>query len=138
MIKFLLFLILLIVLLTYRELRKQNIGFTHLRKIMADSQQVIAQALNDANAKIVTLTAQVGKIGTETAGLQSTVAALQAQIANGQEVSPELQAASDAVTASLTSLSNAVQGVDDEVPDAAPPAPAPADPAPVDPAAPAA
>lgn len=105
---------------------------------MADSQQVIAQALTDANAKIVALTTQVGKIGTETAGLQSTVAALQAQIANGQEVSPELQAASDAVTASLTSLSNAVQGVDDEVVDAAAPAPAPADPAPVDPAAPAA
>ena len=67
--------------------------------------------------QIATLTTQVSKIGTETASLLTQVTDLQAIIANGPAVSPELQAAVDALAARI-------RVVDELVPDAPVPTPA--------------
>ncbi len=76
---------------------------------MAKSQSQFAQDLKD-------LTDVVSKIGNETRGLQTLVEQLQLAIDNGNAVSPEVQAAFDALKAQVTV-------VDQLVPDA-PTAPA--------------
>lgn len=66
-------------------------------------------------AGLAQVTAQLVKIGTETATLLQKVADLESALGNAGAVTPELQAAFDALKAQ-------VQVVDDLVPDA-PPAP---------------
>lgn len=73
-------------------------------RIMATQAQIAAE--------LTTLKDQLVKVGNETTTLIQKVADLEAAIANGP-VTPELQAAFDAVKAQ-------VQAVDDLVPDAAP------------------
>lgn len=87
------------------------------------TQEQLAQQLADQGATLDGLTTQVTKIGTETKGLQDAIAVLNGEVANQDNVSPALQAAADAVTAKLATLTTAVQAVDDSVPDA-PAAPA--------------
>lgn len=67
------------------------------------TQQELATQLNE-------ITAQVSKIGTETTALVQKVADLEAALANQSNVTPELQAAFDALKAQVTV-------VDDLVPD---------------------
>ena len=79
---------------------------------MADTQAQVAQKLTELNT-------QVQKIGTETTALKQNVQDLKDALANQANVTPELQAAVDALAAQ-------VQTVDDLVPDApVPPPPAP-------------
>ncbi len=74
-----------------------------LNKIMATQAELAAQ-LND-------LGAELGKIGAETQSLLDKIEELGKIIAAGGDVTPELQAAFDAVKAQA-------QAVDDKVPDA--------------------
>lgn len=83
-----------------KELRRINFK---LKNIMA-TQQEIAQQLT-------TLTAQIVKIGTETSITLQKVADLEAALGNQEGVTPELQAAFDALKLSI-------QNVDDLIPDA--------------------
>lgn len=99
------------VLLEFHLLKEQN------KKIIMN-QEELAQQLTDQGAKLDGLTTQVTKIGTETKGLQDAIALLNGEIGNQDTVSPALQAAADAVTAKLVTLTTAVQAVDDSVPDA--------------------
>lgn len=71
---------------------------------------------------VTDLTAQVDKIGTETKTTLQKVTDLEAALANQTGVTPELQAAFDA-------LKTHVQAVDDLIPDAAPPTPPTTEPA---------
>lgn len=66
---------------------------------------------SDITAQLNSLTAQVSKIGTETSATLQKVVDLQAIIDSGSDVSPEVQAAIDA-------LKVQVQKTDDLVPDA--------------------
>lgn len=68
------------------------------------TQNELAQQLTD-------LASQISKIGTETSATLQKVADLEAALSNQDNVSPELQAAFDA-------LKQQVQKVDDLVPDA--------------------
>jgi septal ring factor EnvC (AmiA/AmiB activator) len=77
------------------------------RNIMATQAEVTAQ--------LTATQAQVAKIGVETRTLLEKITELQAAIDNQNNVSPELQAAADALAAQ-------VKVVDDLVPDS-PPAP---------------
>lgn len=72
------------------------------------TQQDAAKQLQDINDKLT-------KVGGETQALLDKVQALQTAAANADQVSPELQAAIDAVAAQA-------QKVDDLVPDASAPA----------------
>lgn len=83
-----------------KELRRINFK---LKNIMA-TQQEIAQQLT-------ALKDQITKIGTETSTTLQKVADLEAALGNQEGVTPELQAAFDALKLS-------VQNVDDLIPDA--------------------
>jgi hypothetical protein len=85
----------------------KQIVLSSLRKIMADQAELVIA--------LASISGQVAKIGTETAATLQKVADLEAALANAGEVSPEVQAAVDALRAQ-------VQTVDDLVADA-PPAP---------------
>lgn len=78
---------------------------TQLKELIMTTQAELTQGLTD-------LTAQVVKIGTETTTLVQKVADLETVLASQQDVSPELQAAFDALKAQVTV-------VDGLVPDAA-------------------
>lgn len=79
----------------------------------------MAKTQAELAAQLTAATAKIDKIGTETRGLITKVQELTDIINNQAEVSPELQAAADAVDAQLTI-------VDELVPDATPETP-PAD-----------
>lgn len=109
---------------------KQHEQYRHIMKTQAEltaiMQQQAAQitALSEVAIKVVEA---VGKIGTETDGLKASIEELKKQIENQDNVSPELEAAADSVTAAFGTLSNAVTAaktradeVDDKVPDAPP------------------
>lgn len=83
-------------------LHKLNALYTQGEKIMA-SQAELTKQVND-------LTTKVNKIGTETAKSLELIKTLQDVIANGPPVTPELQAAVDALATQL-------QTVDDMTPD---------------------
>lgn len=76
----------------------------------------------DAAAQLTAVNEKLTKIGTETSGLLTKIEELKAAVAAGAAVTPELQAAIDAVAAQA-------EVVDGLVPDVAAPAPAPTDPA---------
>lgn len=90
------------------ELAKIN-ELEHQLKHIAMKQSELAEQLT-------TITGQVAKIGTESAATLQKVADLEAALANQDNVTPEVQAAFDALKAQVTV-------VDDLVPDA--PAPTP-------------
>lgn len=77
-------------------------------------QQELAMNQQELAEQLTALGATVEKIGTETTGLIDAVAALQAALDAGGEVSHEVQAA-------LADVQARVKAVDDLVPDAAPP-----------------
>ena len=83
----------------------------------------IAMDLTQATAELITLTAQVRKIGTETTTLLQNIADLEASIGAGVVTTPEF----DAALAALKTQASVVDGL---VPDE-PPAPAPPRPPPV-------
>lgn len=87
-----------------------------LKKIMATQTEIVAQ-LNAVNEKLVAATAKITKIGTETDSLLTKILALE-EIINAGTVSPELQAALDAVKAQADVIESTATGVDDKVPDA--------------------
>lgn len=66
-----------------------------LKELLMTTQAELTQGLTD-------LTAQVAKIGTETATLVQKVADLETVLASQQDVAPELQAAFDALKAQVT------------------------------------
>ena len=119
--------LLLVIIQNQHSIMGQNALEFHLLNSKIDqimsTQEELAAQLTDQATKLDGLTTQVVKIGTETKGLQDAIAALNGEIGNQDVVSPALQAAADAVTAKLASLTTAVQAVDDSVPDA--PAPVP-------------
>jgi uncharacterized protein YoxC len=92
-----------------------------LNTIMA-TQAEIVQALKDANTALTEIATEVDKVGTETDGLITKIAALQATIDAGGTIGPELVSAMADVTASAAALKTKVVAVDDKVTDAAPPA----------------
>ena len=67
-------------------------------------------------AELTAVKEQVTKIGSETSALKQNVSDLEVALGNQTNVSPEVQAAFDALKAQ-------VQTVDDLVPDALPPVP---------------
>jgi hypothetical protein len=83
-----------------------------LRTINHNTQKIMANQTELVN-KVNTITAQLQKIGNESAQTLQKVIELQAVIDAGPGVSPELQTAVDALAAQ-------VQVVDDLVPDAVP------------------
>jgi len=87
-----------------------------LQKIMA-TQTEIAAELNAVKEKLVASTNKITKIGAETDSLLTKIAALEDTI-NAGTVSPELQAAFDAVKTQADALEATAAGVDDKVPDA--------------------
>lgn len=84
--------------------------------------QDLTQQFTDLGATLGTIGAEVDKIGTETTSLVQKIGDLETQLANAGNLTPEAQAAFDAVKAQVASLATRVQAVDDLVPDA-PPAP---------------
>jgi hypothetical protein len=78
----------------------------------------ILMTQEELKALLEAATAKAQKIGTETAALLQKITELLAIIAAGGNVTPEVQAAMDALTAQM-------QIVDDLVPDEVPPPPAP-------------
>jgi outer membrane murein-binding lipoprotein Lpp len=85
----------------------------HLLQLLLNQGDMLMATMKEVTDKLTALAGQVGKIDTEVQGLKALVATLQTTIANGPPITPELQAAVDAVAA-------AVQRVDDEIPDAPP------------------
>jgi uncharacterized phage infection (PIP) family protein YhgE len=90
-----------------------------MRIIMAN-QAELAKQLTDATTAVGKIGDGVTKIGTETKTLIQKVADLTAALANQQNVTPELQAAADALTAQVTVVDDTVKATDDLVPDGAP------------------
>lgn len=73
----------------------------HQLEIIMATQAELAQQLTDAAAK-------AEKVGNETRTLLTQIQALLDQVANATAVSPELQAAADAVTAQLAVVDDLV------------------------------
>ncbi len=86
-----------------------------LKTILSNQEELMATQA-DLVKQLTAVKDELVKVGAETTNLVKAVADLQAVIANGPAVTPELQAAVDAVAAQA-------KVVDDLVPDA--PAPAP-------------
>lgn len=97
-----------------QQRHKQLLG--ELSKIMATEKEIAAELLS-VKAKLESSTAKITKIGTETDSLLTKIQALQDTIDAGT-VSPELQAAFDAVKTQADTLESTATGVDDKVPDA--------------------
>lgn len=87
-----------------------------VKSIMASNADLLA-ALNTVNDNVTAIGTEVDKIGTETTGLQKSVADLTAALAAGGGTTPEVDAALAAVQANTTSLAARVKAVDDLVPD---------------------
>lgn len=87
------------------------------------TQIEIAAELNAVKEKLVAATGRITKIGTETDSLLTKIQALEETI-NAGTVSPELQAAFDAVKAQANEVETAATTVDDKVADAPTPPPA--------------
>lgn len=85
------------------QLEQLQVAINQLKELIIMNQQELAQGLD-------TIRAQVEKIGTESALTLDKVAALEAALGNAGGVSPEVQAAFDALKAQ-------VQVVDDLIPD---------------------
>lgn len=81
------------------------------QKTLNQNQDIIMAKQDEAAQSVRDLTAQINKIGTETATTLQKVTDLEAIIAAGGDVSPELQAALDEAKA-------AAQRADDLTPDA--------------------
>lgn len=84
--------------------------FKELRSFLQRIERKLTMTADEINA----ITAQVAKIGTETTATLAKVAELEEALANAGEISPEVQAAFDALKAQ-------VQVVDDLVVDPAAP-----------------
>lgn len=89
---------------TYAELQKVRAQLLRIERLIMTTQQELAQQLTG-------ITTQLEKIGAESATTLEKVAALEQALADAGNVTPELQAAFDALKAQ-------VQIVDDLVPDA--------------------
>lgn len=98
------------------EQQRYNNLLKQLKKIMA-TQTEIAAELNAVKEKLVSSTNKITKICTETDSLLTKIQALEETI-NAGTVSPELQAAFDAVKAQADVVESTATGVDDKVPDA--------------------
>lgn len=101
--------------------------------LMANDAELLAtltaanQALQGIGAGVDVILPEVGKIGTETAGLQKQVADLTAALANQGNTSPEVDAQLTALRDGLASIASKTQNlgvqvkaVDDLVPDTTP------------------
>ena len=88
-------------------------------KIMATQAEHAAQltALKD---QVDAQSTTINKIGTETDGLKTKIAALEEALNNQANVSPEVEAAFAAVKASVDNQAALLAGVDEKVPDAPP------------------
>jgi hypothetical protein len=85
-------------------------------KIMTNQKQ-LAEVLNGVNVTLTNVAAGVTKVSGETTRNNELIVQLKAALANQDNVSPELQAAADAVVAQAGVLSEAIKAVDDLVPD---------------------
>ena len=85
--------------------------FQRLRIIILRMQERIMTTQLELAAQLNAISVQLGKVGAESSATLQKVADLEVALANAGNVSPELQAAFDAVKAQ-------VQLVDDLVPDA--------------------
>jgi predicted nucleic acid-binding Zn-ribbon protein len=86
-----------------------------LRKIMSTQTEIAAQLVAAAQT-IASLTAQITKVGTETDKLLAKIVELENNLPDN--VSPQLEAAVDALKLQIQSLQTAAQSTDDKVPDA--------------------
>ena len=93
-----------------------------LENLIMGTQAELAAQLNDLNTNLSNVVAQVAKVSTEvnnaTQAQLDALAALQAIINDGNAVTPEVQAALDAVAATSLQLATSVQRLDDINPDA--------------------
>lgn len=89
-------------------------------EVIMTNQADATQKLTDVGTKLDNIATEVGKVSSETQALQAEVAAL-TQAAQNADISPELQAAIDAVATRVDSVAAGVKAVDDLVPDAAAP-----------------
>lgn len=89
----------------------------NLKEILMASNADLLAALNTVNDNVTAIGTEVDKIGTETQGLQKSVADLTTALGNVQ-TTPEVDAALAAVQASAAVLATKVKAVDDLVPDA--------------------
>jgi hypothetical protein len=82
------------------------------------TQQELAEQLGAVTSQLTEIGTGVDKVSTETATLLVKVAELEALLAAGNTVtvSPELQAAFDAVKAQADVVATKVKAVDDQVP----------------------
>lgn len=87
-----------------------------IRQIMA-TQAEIAAELNTTKDRLAAATAKINKIGTETDTLLVKIKELE-DVINAGTVTPELQAAFDAVKTQVDALETAATVADDKVPDA--------------------
>jgi|GEM_PF-5622404 len=85
------------------------------------TQTEAAELLNATVAKLDAVAVEVDKIGTETDGLQKEIQDLKDAAGSQGNITPELQAAIDAIAARGESLAAKVAAVDAKVPDATPP-----------------
>ena len=92
------------------ELHTDESEFQKLRIIILRLQERIMATQAELAQQLTALGVQLGKIGSESSATLAKVSALEEALANAGNVTPELQAAFDAVKAQ-------VQLVDDLVPD---------------------
>lgn len=94
-----------------------------IRKEVKNNMSQLTQQLADLQAAIAAAKEQIQKAKAEVVGkidtLNQRITDLETQLANGA-ITPEVQAALDAVKASVTDLQTASQAIDDVVPDAPP------------------
>jgi chromosome segregation ATPase len=92
-----------------------------LRKEVKEKMNALLQQLQEVNASVAVARQQIEKARVEVISkieaLNTRISELEEALANGN-VTPEVQAALDAVKASLTELKAASQAIDDVVPDA--------------------
>jgi uncharacterized protein YicC (UPF0701 family) len=99
-----------------------------LEKLIMSTQEELATQLTAVNTNLSNILTQLSKVSTEvrnaTQAQLDAILALQGQLANGQ-LSPEAQAALDAVVATTEQLTASVQSLDDINPDTPAPEPTP-------------
>lgn len=99
-------------------------AFSNIVRLLGEvmeTQAELAQQLTAIGGQITALDAQVTKVAGETAGLKQKIVDLEAIIAAGGPITPELQASAAELVAKVGGLQSSVQTLDDMVPDPPPP-----------------